>query len=111
MSVFVNDDLEAGRREVGPALVADAVPNLEWNNTTERADFMASLSRGRTVDELRKETGSHRVLTEREAVELVRAYGLLALHPLGGGLDPEIAWPHLRRVIDGIVPAIRQPTT
>jgi hypothetical protein len=106
LSVFVNDDVDAGWREVGPALLADAVPYFEWNEAAGSADFTASLSRSRTVDELRKEHGSHRVVTVEEAVEIIRTHGPLSLQPLCGGLDPEVAWPYLRRVVDDVVPAL-----
>ena len=81
------------------------------NDAGGSADFSASLSRGCTADELRKENGSHRVVTVREAVELVRPYGPLGSHPLCGGLDPELTWPYLRRVVQDVSPAIEQPTT
>ena len=102
-SVFVNDDLDAGWREVGDALLADAVPYYEWNEAAGSADYTVSLSRSRTVDELRKEHGSHRVVTVPEAAELMRTHGMLSLQPLCGGLDPAIAWPYLRRVADEVM--------
>lgn len=58
------------------------------------------------MDELRAENGAHRVVTTKEAVELVRTFGMVALHPLCGGLDPDVAWPYLRRVVDDVVPAV-----
>ena len=48
-SVFVNDDIDAGWREVGDALLADAVSYAEWNEAAGVADTTASISRGRTV--------------------------------------------------------------
>ena len=105
-SVFVNDDLDAGWRDVGAALLADAVIYAEWNEAAGSAEYTASLSRGRTVEALREENGAHRVVTTGEAVELVRTHGTLGLHPLCGGLDPEVAWPYLRRVADEVIPAL-----
>jgi alkanesulfonate monooxygenase SsuD/methylene tetrahydromethanopterin reductase-like flavin-dependent oxidoreductase (luciferase family) len=105
-SVFVNDDLDTGWREIGPAFLEDAVRYLEWNEAAGSADFTVSLSRGSTVEALREENGSHRVVTVAQAVELIRAHGSLALHPLCGGLDPEVAWPYLRRVADEVLPAV-----
>lgn len=104
-SVFVNDDLDTGWREVGAALLADAIPYYEWNEAAGSADRTVSLSRSRTVDELRSEGGSHRIVTVAEAVGLIRANGMVALQPLCGGLDAEIAWPYLRRVVDAVLPA------
>ena len=33
------------------------------------------------------------------ARQVVEEHGLLTLHPLCGGLDPEVAWPYLRRAV------------
>ena len=32
------------------------------------------------------------------------ASGSLGLQPLCGGLDPEVAWTYLRRVVDEVLP-------
>ena len=105
-TVFVNDDVDAGWNDVGQALLNDAIPYMEWNIEAGTADFTTSLSKGRTVEELRAENGAHRVVTVEGAVELIRTWGALALHPLCGGLDPEVAWPYLRRVVDEVLPAV-----
>lgn len=105
LSVFVNDDVDAGWAEVGDALLADAVPYYDWNVEAGSAGGTASLDAARSVDELRKEHGSHRVVTVAEAADLVRTHGSLSLQPLSGGLDPEVAWPYLRRVVDEVLPA------
>ena len=104
--VFVNDDVDAGWRDVGDAMLADAVPYMEWNEAAGSDSYTATLSKGRTVEELRAENGAHRVVTTKEAVELIRTRGALALHPLCGGLDPDIAWPYLRRVVDDVLPVV-----
>jgi alkanesulfonate monooxygenase SsuD/methylene tetrahydromethanopterin reductase-like flavin-dependent oxidoreductase (luciferase family) len=106
LSVFVNDDVDQGWLEVGSCLLADATTYADWNAGLPSASTTASLSTARTVDELRKENGSHRVATVDEAADLVRTYGLLGLQPLCGGLDPEVAWTYLRRVVDEVLPAI-----
>jgi hypothetical protein len=108
-SVFVHDDLDTGWHEVGDALLADAVPYFEWNDAAGSADFTVSLSRSTTVEALREERGSHRVLTVLEAAEVMRTHGMLSLQPLCGGLDPAVAWQYLRRVADEVVPAAAQP--
>ena len=105
-TVFVNDDLDAGWRDVGEAMLADAVTYAAWNEAAGSADFTTSLSKGKTVDELRAENGAHRVVTVDGALELIGTWGPLGLHPLCGGLDPEVAWPYLKRVAEEVVPAL-----
>jgi alkanesulfonate monooxygenase SsuD/methylene tetrahydromethanopterin reductase-like flavin-dependent oxidoreductase (luciferase family) len=104
--VFVNDDLDAGWREVGPSLLADATSYAEWNEAAGSADYTVSLSRSRTVEGLRAENGAHRVVSVQNAVDLIATYGALSLHPLCGGLDPEVGWPYLRRVGEQVLPAV-----
>jgi hypothetical protein len=100
--VFVNDDLDTGWDEVGPAMLADAVPYFEWNEAAGSAGSTASLSSATTVDGLREAMGAHQVVTSAGAAELVQQHGMLGLHPLCGGLDPAVAWPYLRRAAEAI---------
>jgi len=106
LSIFVHPDPDAGWQEVGPYLLADARSYAEWNEGSRHAT--ASLSRGRTVEELRAEHGAHRVVDVADAVALVRRWGSLPLHPLCGGCPPEIAWSYLRRVGDEVLPALHR---
>jgi alkanesulfonate monooxygenase SsuD/methylene tetrahydromethanopterin reductase-like flavin-dependent oxidoreductase (luciferase family) len=104
--VFVNDDLDQGWAEVGPAMLADAVSYHEWNEHAQTTATTVSLSSAKTVEELRAERGAHRVITSAEAAELVGEHGMLALHPLCGGLSPEVAWPYLRRAAAAVAPPV-----
>lgn len=102
-TVFVADDVERAWEEIGPHLLHDAQAYAAWN---EGDSTTVSLSFARTVDELRAEQGSHRILSVDEAVEQVRGAGMLQLHPLVGGLPPEVAWRHLRLVVDEVLPKV-----
>ncbi len=102
--VFVADDLDKAWEEVGPHLLADATSYAEWNN---RAGMDAAiLSQKTSVDALREEQGNYRIVDVEGAVELIRQWGRLPLHPLCGGCPPDIAWPYLHRVVDEVMPAI-----
>jgi alkanesulfonate monooxygenase SsuD/methylene tetrahydromethanopterin reductase-like flavin-dependent oxidoreductase (luciferase family) len=103
-SVFVAEDVDEGWREVGDALLADASAYWAWNEAAGLTAGTVSLTKGSTVDELRAANGSHRVVTVDEAVALIQRDGALGLQPLCGGLDPEVAWPYLRRVVDEVLP-------
>jgi alkanesulfonate monooxygenase SsuD/methylene tetrahydromethanopterin reductase-like flavin-dependent oxidoreductase (luciferase family) len=102
-TVFVADDVDRGWEEVGPYLLHDAREYSSWNPGPTRT---VSISRGTTVEELRAEQGAHRVFSVDEAIEHVRTTGWLPLHPLCGGLPPEIAWRYLERVVDEVLPAL-----
>jgi len=97
-TVFVADDVERAWAELGPYLLHDAVMYSAWNDASD----IASLSQAKTVEALRAEQGAHRIFTMDEAIEHVKTHGILQLHPLVGGLPPDIAWPYLRRAAQAV---------
>jgi alkanesulfonate monooxygenase SsuD/methylene tetrahydromethanopterin reductase-like flavin-dependent oxidoreductase (luciferase family) len=103
-TVFVADDVDRAWDELGPYLLHDVRSYAEWNAGNEDT---ASLSFVRTAEELRAENRTHRIFGVDEAIAHVRAGAPLALHPLIGGLPPEIAWRYVRTVAEKVVPAIR----
>lgn len=104
-SLFVNDDIDAGWDEVGEALLADARAYYAWNSEAGTVGKTGTLSAGSTVEELRASNASHVVITTEEAREMLRTQGVLSLQPLCGGLDPEVAWTYMRRIVDDVMPA------
>ncbi len=102
--VFVNSDVDAGWKEVGPYMLVDATSYAEWNKDMHFPTV--SLSQGKTAEALRAEQGAHRVVDVQEAVALMKKWGRLGLHPLCGGCPPELAWTYLRRVVDEVIPAV-----
>lgn len=101
-SVFVADDVDTGWSDVGSSLLADAVAYHRWNEAAGIAHATASVTAASTVEELRAAEGAHRVVDAGGARALVAEHGLLALHPLCGGLAPETAWPYLRRAVTAV---------
>jgi alkanesulfonate monooxygenase SsuD/methylene tetrahydromethanopterin reductase-like flavin-dependent oxidoreductase (luciferase family) len=102
-TVFVADDLDSAWDELGPYLMHDVRSYAEWN---EGNVDTASLSFAATAEELREENVSHRILTVEQAIERVRSGAPLPLHPLIGGLPPEIAWRYLKTVVEQVMPAL-----
>lgn len=102
-SLFVARDVDRAWDELGPYLLHDArsyaAINAGDTNTT-------SLSFADSVDELRAEARSHRIVGVEEAIALAGSGLPLPLQPLVGGLPPEIAWRYLRTVTDEVVPAL-----
>ena len=103
-AVFVHPDPDRGWHELGPYLLADAVSYAEWNKDAGRPTVR--LSQGSTIAELRAERAAHHVVDVAEAVAIARRWGRLPLHPLCGGIPPELAWPYLRRVVEQVLPAL-----
>lgn len=102
-AVFVTDDVERSWDELGAHLMHDVRSYQRWN---AGATNLTSVSAATTAEELRAERRSHLVLTVDEAVELVRTGVPLSLHPLIGGLPPEIAWRYFRTVVDEVLPRL-----
>jgi alkanesulfonate monooxygenase SsuD/methylene tetrahydromethanopterin reductase-like flavin-dependent oxidoreductase (luciferase family) len=99
-SMFVAEDVDRAWRELGPFMLHDARMYASWLQDAAAA----SKSTAATIDELRAEGGAYRVVTPDEAVEYVRAHGVLPLHPLCGGCPPELAWESLHLVADRVLP-------
>ena len=102
-TIFVADDLETAWAELGPHLLHDvrSYAAINVGNT-----HTASLSSATTIDELRSENRSHRIVTVDQAIEIIKGGSPLNLQPLAGGLPPEIAWRYLRTVTDELIPQL-----
>jgi alkanesulfonate monooxygenase SsuD/methylene tetrahydromethanopterin reductase-like flavin-dependent oxidoreductase (luciferase family) len=102
-TVFVSNDVDAAWKELGPYLMNDVRGYAQWN---EGNTDTASISFAKSAEELRKENTTHRILTVQQAIAFVKAGAPLPLHPIIGGLPPQIAWRYLETVVDKVVPAV-----
>lgn len=101
--VFVADDVDAAWDELGPYMMNDVLPYAAWNEGKKSNNISSAGS----PQALRAENRSHRVFTVEEAAAWIRSGKSLPLHPLIGGLSPEFAWPYLRRVVEQVLPLVR----
>jgi alkanesulfonate monooxygenase SsuD/methylene tetrahydromethanopterin reductase-like flavin-dependent oxidoreductase (luciferase family) len=105
-AVLVSEDPDRTWDAVGPYLLDDAVAyaaHLRPDMASQAA------SEATSVDELRSE-GVYRVLTPDECVDLAEELGRgggINLHPLCGGLPPEIGWESLQLFVDRVLPRLR----
>ncbi len=74
----------------------------EWLGTAQSA----SLSKAATAESLRAEQGAYQICTPDEAIALARAHGILMLHPLCGGLPPELAQETLDLLAKKVLPVL-----
>lgn len=93
-TVFVADDVDRAWDELGRHLLHDAMTAAAYRHGD---DTVASISRARSVEELRAVPGPYRIFTVDEAAAYVRGGQGLQLVPLCGGLPPDLAWPYLER--------------
>ncbi len=103
LNVFVSNDPDRTWALIGENLLHDARSYAQWQIDANMDS--AALDTATTVDELRA-NGVYSILTPAECVELVRAHGSLALHPLCGGMPPELAWQSLELVASEVQPQL-----
>ena len=102
-TTFVAEDVDRAWAELGPYLMHDVRSYAAWN---EGNTHTASLSFVETAEELRAEGRTHQIIGVDEAIDRVRGGAPLGLHPLTGGLPPDIAWRYLETVADKVMPAL-----
>lgn len=93
-AVFVADDVDRAWDVLGPYLLHDAVMAASYR---PHDDSVASITRADSVDALHDEGGPYRIFTADEATDYVRGGRPLPLHPLCGGIAPDVAWTYLER--------------
>ena len=98
-SAFVSEDPDRAWAEIGPHLLHDAMAYAAWLG--DSASVTKSVAR--TVDELRAQKGPYQIFTPDEALAYVKANGFLMLHPLCGGLSPDLAWASLELMADKVL--------
>ncbi|MDT5356698.1 MAG: hypothetical protein QOJ56_5230 [Mycobacterium sp.] len=91
-AVFVADDVDEAWEVLGPHLVHDAVTAASYRPND---DTVASITRADNVAALREADGPYRIFSPDEATDYIRSGRPLPLHPLCGGIPPDVAWRHL----------------
>jgi len=101
--VHVAEDPDRAWAEIGPHILHDAQQYDSWQPAGQR-----TLVTGGAVDsvEALRADGRYRIVTPEECVALVRAHGSVILHPLIGGLSPDLSWPSLQLVVDRVRPLV-----
>jgi alkanesulfonate monooxygenase SsuD/methylene tetrahydromethanopterin reductase-like flavin-dependent oxidoreductase (luciferase family) len=90
--VFVAEDIDEAWSTLGPHLLHDAVTAASYR---PHDDSVASITRADSVAALRAAEGPYRIVTVEQATEYIRGGRPLPLHPLCGGIPPDVAWRHL----------------
>lgn len=101
-SAFVSRDPDAAWTRWGPHLLHDARMYAEWM----AGGTSVTKSVANSVDALRAEQGPYRIFTPDEAIQHIRANGVLMMQPLCGGLPPEWAWESLELVVSDVLPGL-----
>jgi alkanesulfonate monooxygenase SsuD/methylene tetrahydromethanopterin reductase-like flavin-dependent oxidoreductase (luciferase family) len=102
-SAFVATDPDRFWDQIGEHVLGEVRSYREWN---EDRNLPASTTMADSVAELQASGTPYRVFTPDEAVEHVRTAGYLAMHPLCGGIPPEVAWTSLELVRTEVLPQL-----
>ncbi len=101
--VHVSDDPEGDWQRIVPYALHEATSYDSWQRPGQRSTVRVD---AKTAEELR-ESGAYRVVTPAQCIELARTNGSLTLHPLMGGMPPELGWKSLRLFASEVMPRLR----
>ena len=101
--VHVTRDPASDWRLIAPHALYDARTYDEWQTPGQRSAVHVAAT---TEEEVRR-SGVYRVVTPEECVEIAEQHGRVLLHPLMGGIEPELGWASLRLFADEVLPRIR----
>jgi alkanesulfonate monooxygenase SsuD/methylene tetrahydromethanopterin reductase-like flavin-dependent oxidoreductase (luciferase family) len=102
--LFVSDDPERSRAQIGRYVQHEMQQYASWNAASSHFADTADIPL-----ESVWQVGSHQVLTPGAAVELIRGFppgSSLLLHPLCGGLPPELGHESLRLFVERVLPEL-----
>jgi alkanesulfonate monooxygenase SsuD/methylene tetrahydromethanopterin reductase-like flavin-dependent oxidoreductase (luciferase family) len=98
--VHVSEDPERAWVAIGEHALYDASSYATWQ--TGDHDNVVALD-ATTLDDLRA-SGMWQVITPDQCLELGRTTGSVALHPLMGGMPPELGWESMQLFVDKVLP-------
>jgi alkanesulfonate monooxygenase SsuD/methylene tetrahydromethanopterin reductase-like flavin-dependent oxidoreductase (luciferase family) len=94
--VYVTDDPEKAWQQVAPYVLHHVHAYGEWSRQDQARESKV-FPPAETIEDL-KRNPAYQVVTPDECVELAARWdpdGAMLLHPMMGGLPPELSWPHL----------------
>jgi alkanesulfonate monooxygenase SsuD/methylene tetrahydromethanopterin reductase-like flavin-dependent oxidoreductase (luciferase family) len=108
--VHVAEDPDAAWERIGPHALFDAQSYEAWQEGPQRS--AVDVKGAQTWQDVR-DTGVYQVLTPDECVALAQEqgdFGSVLLHPLMGGIPPELGWESLELFERAVLPRLRPPT-
>jgi alkanesulfonate monooxygenase SsuD/methylene tetrahydromethanopterin reductase-like flavin-dependent oxidoreductase (luciferase family) len=104
--VHVAEDPEAAWDRIGPHALHEARTYGSWQTPDQRSHVDVHAA---DLDEVRR-SGVYRVVTPDECVALAEElgpFGTVVLHPLMGGIPPDLAWESLELFEAKVLPRLR----
>ncbi len=107
--VWVAEDVDAAWEEIAPHAMHETNAYGQWMAESDMSEASRTFKPFDDPDALRA-SGQYPVLTPDELIERARGMGpadAVMLHPLMGGIEPEVSWRCLRLVEEKVLPALR----
>jgi alkanesulfonate monooxygenase SsuD/methylene tetrahydromethanopterin reductase-like flavin-dependent oxidoreductase (luciferase family) len=101
--VHVTEDPDRDWPRIAPHALHDARTYHEWQTPGQRSAVHVDAV---TEDDVRR-SDVYEVVTPDGCVALAREHGRVLLHPLMGGIEPELGWESLRLFERAVLPRIR----
>ena len=101
--VHVTRDVERDWARIAPHALHDARTYHDWQTPGQRSAVHVDAV---TEADVRR-TDVYKVVTPEGCMDIAREHGRVILHPLMGGMDPELGWAGLRLFADEVLPRIR----
>ena len=103
LTVVTEDPERDWAGDVGKALFEEASTYASWQTPDIKS---AVHSHATTVEELRKEN-IYEIVTPEECIANGKERGSVVLHPLCGGISPDVAWKCLTLYAEQVLPALK----
>ena len=100
--LHVSEDPERAWEQIAPHALHEMNSYGEWLSSADGVKRYTPLEDVEAV----RATGMYRVVTPDACIELVRANGALRLHPLMGGLPPDVSWESLELIASKVLPRL-----
>ena len=101
--VHVTRDPEGDWARIAPHALHDARTYHEWQTPGQRSAVHVAAVTETDV----RASDVYRVVTPEGCLAIAREHGRVILHPLMGGLEPELGWASLRLFAERVLPELR----
>jgi hypothetical protein len=99
--VMVAEDPDKTWQAIAPNAMYDAETYASWQDDTVRSDWVVP---DLTDPDVLRSSGRYVVVTPDECVQLVAECEGITLHPLMGGIHPDMAWESLKLFEERVLP-------
>ena len=101
--VHVTHDPERDWKRIAPHALHDARSYHDWQTPGQRSEVHVDAV---TEDDVKK-SSVYKVVTPQGCIDIAKEHGRVILHPLMGGIEPELGWASLKLFAEEVLPKIK----